>query len=167
MGRRVHIMGRIRIRIRMFLPLTPVFLFKQCTMGPSRLFLNGLFASMLGSFFFWPPYYFAAPAELAEGLESERLSHVRVVLRMRDPAEDMQLRSLLYALRAQAEREPWLRLDFVLVPTQAPAVQHLREVQEGERLCALAACVDRRRDGGYRDSEPGWGGGGLTCQSPF
>jgi len=90
---------------------------------------------MLGSFFFCPSFFFAAPAGLAKELKIESLSRVQVVVRMRDPSEDMQLRSLLYALRAQAEGEPWLRVDFVLVPTQAPAMQHLREVQEGERLC--------------------------------
>jgi len=44
-------------------------------------------------------------------------AHLRVVVRTHPP-ELLQLRSLIYGMRAAAESRHWLRLDFVLVPTE-------------------------------------------------
>ena len=57
-------------------------------------------------------------------------AHVRVVVRTHEK-ELLELRSLIYSLRGQAQRQGWLTLDFVLVPTEPGAQATYRALREG------------------------------------
>ena len=57
-------------------------------------------------------------------------SHVRVVVRTQ-PREELLLRSLIYCLRAQAQGMKGVRLDFVLVPTEAGSLSLYQKLQKG------------------------------------
>jgi hypothetical protein len=58
-----------------------------------------------------------------------------VVIRTHEK-ELLQLRSLIYSLRAEREGAKWLGLDFVLVPTEPGAQQTYRALSKG-------ACINR------------------------
>lgn len=68
----------------------------------------------------WVPKTDGAPSDPA---------HVRVVIRTQ-AREELQLRSLIYSLRAQGQRKKGVQVDFVLVPTEPASLhvyQHLRD----------------------------------------
>lgn len=55
---------------------------------------------------------------------------VRVVVRTHEK-QLLELRSLIYSLRGQAQRLRWLKLDFVLVPTEPGAQATYRALTQG------------------------------------
>lgn len=55
---------------------------------------------------------------------------MRVVIRTHEK-QLLELRSLIYSLRAEREGAKWLDLDFVLVPTEPKAQETYRALTEG------------------------------------
>jgi len=72
-------------------------------------------------------------------------AHVRVVIRTH-LREELQLRSLIYSLRAQGQGQEGVQVDFVLVPTEPASVSVYQRLRDGAYLLLLCECVG------------GWGG---------
>jgi hypothetical protein len=72
-----------------------------------------------------------------EGVGLPLFAHLRVVIRTHPP-ELLHLRSLIYGLRAAADSRHWLRLDFVLVPTEPGSGVTYDRLQRG--VCCVVLC---------------------------
>ena len=57
-------------------------------------------------------------------------AHLRVVVRTM-PREALLLRSLIYNLRALAAGQGWLKLEFVLVPTEPGSLSLYQALRDG------------------------------------
>lgn len=88
--------------------------------GRSRLY--GLVRrASIATFFTCDPNFLGEPREPA---------HVRVVIRTH-AREQLQLRSLIYGLRAQSEGQAGFKADFVLVPTEPASYQTYQRLCNG------------------------------------
>lgn len=76
------------------------------------------------------------------GVPSEP-AHIRVVIRTHT-REELQLRSLIYSLRAQGQGLEGVQVDFVLVPTEPASLPVYQRLRDGAYLfvALLCGCVD-------------------------
>ena len=70
---------------------------------------------------FFQPFLSGAPSDPA---------HVRVVIRTQ-AREELQLRSLIYSLRAQGQGQEGVQVDFVLVPTEPASLHVYQRLRDG------------------------------------